>query len=619
MIRTRDACSPFSQAALAVAALLAACSTGPSTAVSSGSGGVSTGGVAAAGGVNATGGAVAVGGSTSNGGQPSDAGADVGEVDATDAEAGPPPVVSAPAIACADTIADVYVTPAGLPPMTLATRGDIVRCAVDTPLTLAVVAGEVAAKGIVTTMKTGVNLFRIAFRTTRGNGSDGASSARVYLPAAPAALPLPVIVIGHPTNGLAASCTPSEDPTSNEDLALPWAGLGYAVIVPDYAGLGNEGVQGYLDNHDQAYSLLDGARALRKLLPAGVFSQQVMAVGWSQGGGAVLSAQALASSYGCDGILTAVVAFAPEWPTRLNSFGYVDQLDNPTELTIQTGISENVVTVMRTYAYFSNYVGPTHAGDGFPAANQSGIDGEVMSVCQTPLGAYLQAAEPLVGDIFDPTLRETLLACIDGPDAGVDAGCVDPGLSLYNFLTSNFVTADPSGPPILYIQGLSDIIMPAASEAACNIAKLMKDGVTPQVCTDQAAQHTTVVNSQHGLPPSRGPGRCSAASRCPRARTRGCRPHLHRPDRARRSHVTRVSAGLARSIVDPIANLPARPRSRRRPCPAQVAIGAAVLVHAAWACCSGRDRRRTEGAPACRATAPAARRRRCSCSPGCGR
>jgi dienelactone hydrolase len=399
--------------------------------------------------------------------------------------------VSAPAIACTDTIADVYVTPTNLPPMTLATRGDIVRCAQDIVLPLSEVASEVASQGITTVMLTGVNFYRIEYRTERGNGSAGASSARVYLPATPAALPLPVIVIGHPTEGLAASCTPSENPTSYEDLALPWAGLGYVAIVPDYAGLGNGGVQGYLDNRDQAYSLLDGARALRNLLPAGALSDQVLAVGFSQGGGAVLSAQALAPTYGAGGTLAGVIAFAPEWPSRLNSFGYVDQLDNPTELTIETGISENVVTVMRTYAYFGNYVGMADVGDGFPAANQAGMDGAVESLCQTPLGGYLQAAEPLVGDIFDPTLRTTLLACIAGN--GLGTGCVDPGLSFYTFLTNNILTADPNGPPLLFVQGLADYIMPPASEAACNIAKLMADGVTPQVCVDADAQHQTVV------------------------------------------------------------------------------------------------------------------------------
>ena len=399
--------------------------------------------------------------------------------------------VSAPAIPCTDTIANVYVTPPNLPAMTDAARGDIVRCAVDTALDLPTVQSEVTAKGIATTMTSSVNLYRIAFRTVRGDGSAGVSTARVYLPTAPATRPVPLVVIGHPTDGLAPSCAPSTDATSNQDLALPWSGTGDAVIVPDYAGLGNEGVQSYLDNHDQAHAILDGARALRKLLPAAASATDVLAVGYSQGGGAVLSAQALAAGYGLDGTLAGVIAFAPEWPTRLNSFGYVDELNNPTELTIETGISDNVVTVMRTYAYFYNRVGASDAGDAFPSAARSGIDSATMTLCQTPLGGYLQGTAPHVGDMFDPTFRTALLACIANGDG--DAGCVAPAKGWYDFLVANFVTADPTGAPILFVQGLADPIMPPAREAACNLAKLQADGVTPQVCTDGPADHQTVV------------------------------------------------------------------------------------------------------------------------------
>jgi hypothetical protein len=60
-------------------------------------------------------------------------------------------------------------------------------------------------------------------------------------------------------------------------------------------------------------------------------------------------------------------------------------------------------------------------------------------------------------------------------------------------LQSNILTSDKDGAPVLYVQGLADIIMPPASEAACNIQKMEADGLTPQVCTDSAAQHQTVV------------------------------------------------------------------------------------------------------------------------------
>jgi hypothetical protein len=414
-----------------------------------------------------------------------------------DAADGASPRADIPGIPCTDSISDVYVTPPSLPPMTAALRGDVVRCAADVTYAVADVESQISAKGIQTRAKSGVSFYRIAFRTMRGTGAAGISTARVYLPATPLPLPLPVIAVGHPTDGLASSCAPSKDLTSNEDLALPWAGAGYAVIVPDYAGFGNDdAIQGYVDNHDTAYSVLDSARALRKFLAAGVFGQSVLLSGWSQGGGGVLSAQALVNSYGCDGTLAGVIVFAAEWQTRMNSFGYVDMLNNPSELTIQAGISNPVVAVLRQYAYDSLYLGPAHATDSFPAANQSGIGGAITSLCGTPLGGYLQASDLHISDFIDDTFRTTLLACINAGDAGAGdsgSGCVDPGRSYYAFLQQNILTANPAGPPMLYVQGLADYIMPAASEAACNIAKLQADGVAPQVCVDAPAQHTDVV------------------------------------------------------------------------------------------------------------------------------
>lgn len=434
------------------------------------------------------------------------------------------PDVSAPALPCGDSVDAVYLTPAGLPPLLDAARGDVVRCAFDSALPLATVQSQVAAKGIVTPMLSGVQLYRVAFRTVRGDGAAGVSTARVYLPAQPAALPLPLVVIGHPTEGLAPGCAPSRIATSYQDLALPWAGLGLPVIVPDYAGLGNEGVQSYLDNRDQAHAILDGARALRKLLPAHATSPSVLAVGYSQGGGSVLSAQALAHSYGLDGTLAAVIAFAPEWPTRLNSFGYVDELNHPDQLTIETGISADVVTVMRTFAYFYERLGASGAGAGFPSASSSGIDNAVMTLCQTPLGGYLQATATHVGDLFEPAFRSALLACIGGGDGA--AGCVEPARGWYDHLLANFVTADAAGAPILYVQGLADTIMPPAREAACNLDKLHADGVTPQVCADAVADHLSVVgrNTDFAIGWARALASGAALPSCSAALLPACTP-----------------------------------------------------------------------------------------------
>src|SRR6185369_2556209 len=108
---------------------------------------------------------------------------------------------------------------------------------------------------------------------------------------------------------------------------LLFATRGKVAVATDYAGLSTEGVQGYLDNKDTAYSLLDSGRALRKLLGDGATTDRTIALGHSQGGGAVLAAQALAKSYGPT--LTAVAAFAPQYPIRFNSFGFLSALRNP--------------------------------------------------------------------------------------------------------------------------------------------------------------------------------------------------------------------------------------------------------------------------------------------------
>jgi len=408
----------------------------------------------------------------------------------TPLDAGWDPALATPALPCADSVDSVYVTPTSLPTFTDSVRGDIVTCAQDIYFDVPATQQELDATGVVGVKAvSGVSFYRIAYRTTRRT-DPGVGTARVYVPETPKAGPLPVIVAGHPSDGVSDDCAPSKDATSNRDVAMPWAALGYAVIVPDYAGLGNEGVQGYLDNRDTAHSLLDAARALRKLFKPGAFESRVIMVGYSQGGGGVLSAQALERTYGAGGPITAAIVFAPQWPTRINSLGMVTMLQSPTSLTITFGITKPPVLEMRLYAYYSNSLGLTHGADGFPAAKKTNMKNSLDSTCLKALGGAVQGIAPHVSDLIDDTLRTGFLACVVD---STSAGCVDPGKTLYTDLLANQLTADPSGAPVLYIQGLSDTIMPPNEEAACNIDKLKADGLTPQVCTDQPAQHTDLV------------------------------------------------------------------------------------------------------------------------------
>jgi pimeloyl-ACP methyl ester carboxylesterase len=386
------------------------------------------------------------------------------------------------ALPCTDVAEDIYRTPS----MTSAAAGDVVRCFVDTTLNLDATKSRLTGTDIDAT--TGVRQLRVAFRTQRSNGNVAASSARVYLPLIPRTGPLPVIVIGHPSEGLADSCAPSRREDTMKEIALPFAARGYAVIAPDLSGLGNEGTQAYLDNRDTAYSLLDGARALRKLVKPGAFDKTVVMAGYSQGGGAVLAAQALAGTYGVDGELKAVIAFAAQYPTRMESFGFVDLLNKPDDLTIAHGYSKPVVALLRTYAWFAN--SGREAGGGIPSANRSSLSSAIESMCLIPLGGAMQARAPRVKDFIDDELRVGLLACMSSP---TDAKCTGTAKEYYEFLTKNHVTNDPAGAKVLYVQGMLDTVMPANEEASCNTKKLRAEGVPLSVCTDSGATHANVV------------------------------------------------------------------------------------------------------------------------------
>jgi dienelactone hydrolase len=426
--------------------------------------------------------------SSEAGAAPRSGDADAG--DAADTSPAMPVRADVPALACDDVAGDVYdVSLAGLAPMTMAARGSIVRCGKDALLDGAVIAQRLAAQavtGIVATSETTV--YRIAFRTYREDGVAGLSTARVYLPTKPRSLPLPVIAVAHPTVGIADDCAPSKDATALADVALPWAARGFAVIAPDYAGLGNEGVQGYTANHDTAHSLLDAARALRAMLAPGALDSRVLLSGFSQGGGAVLASQALAGSYGAGGDVVAAIVFAPQFFSRIGSFGYVSLLRSPTDLTISTGISKPVVAELRDYSIAYKVLGSANAGVAFPAANRADIAQAVTTQCQTPFGGYIQAVAPHVGDLFDDGFRTSMLACVDGT-----AGCIGPASQMHAWMTSDLVAPDPKGAPVLYVQGLADTIMPPAEEAACNIGLLESAGVSVQTCVDPVSTHTALV------------------------------------------------------------------------------------------------------------------------------
>ncbi|MDB4963744.1 MAG: hypothetical protein JWP01_3743 [Myxococcales bacterium] len=386
---------------------------------------------------------------------------------------------------CTDAADAVYATQG----LAAGPRGSIVRCALGDDLSVAEVQSELTSSGADgVTAQTGVRVVKLAYRTVRSDETPTVSTATVYLPAVPRTLPAPVVLVGRPTSGIADDCAPSKKPRPEPNLALPFAARGFVTITPDFAGLGNDGVHAYLDNHEAVSELFDGASALRALVPGDVVGAPLAAVGYSQGGGVVLSAQALEHATTGTRTLRAIAALAPEWPISVRSFGYEDVLRNPDRLTVAAGLAAPAVTVLRHYGFLTNRMGLAHGGDAFPATERATIVEAIESLCTVALGGSLNGRQPRLRDLVDPTFRQQVLACIDG-----GPGCVGTGAAFHHWMQSDYVTADPAGARVLIVQGLADQVMPAAGEAACDVAKLRAEGVEPTICADATATHDTVL------------------------------------------------------------------------------------------------------------------------------
>jgi pimeloyl-ACP methyl ester carboxylesterase len=411
---------------------------------------------------------------------------DAGPGTETDAETVGAWTSAPPCIAAADAI---YTTPSPLP---AGARGSIVECALGAELSVTEAQAKLGSDVPVAT--TGVRVVKLSFRTVRSDGRDTVSTASAYLPLVPRAVPAPVILVGRSTSGIADKCAPSRSELPQDNLALPLAARGFVTITPDFAGLGNEGTHAYLDNHEAAAELFDAALAARALVPGHVVGAAVAAIGYSQGGGTVLSAQALEHEITGARGLRAVVAIATEWPISTKSFNYEAVLRDPDRITALAGLSAPVVTVLRHYGFAANKMAGGQGGETFPVSEASSLISAIESRCTVDLGGVLNAQQTRLRQLVDGTFRDQVLACIDDDVAG----CTGSGAAFHSWLTSDFVTADPAGAPVMIVHGLGDQVMPAASEAACVVAKLHADGVQPTLCTDATATHASVLGRRIG-------------------------------------------------------------------------------------------------------------------------
>jgi uncharacterized membrane protein HdeD (DUF308 family)/acetyl esterase/lipase len=162
-------------------------------------------------------------------------------------------------------------------------------------------------------MPAGSRAVRILYTTTGLHGTIVPASGLVVVPAA-ASRPLPVLLWEHGTTGVAQNCAPSVLPSPLTAGALFVADRilahGWALVAPDYLGLGASPPHPYLVGAPEARSALDAVRAARQLRAFRIGSETVV-WGHSQGGGAALWTGVEARRYAPDVPLSGVAALAP--------------------------------------------------------------------------------------------------------------------------------------------------------------------------------------------------------------------------------------------------------------------------------------------------------------------
>ncbi len=390
-------------------------------------------------------------------------------------------------IACEDALDDVYVTPQGLPPWDETVLGDVVRCAPEEVLSAAEVEDRLVDVGVTDVVPAaGAAVYRVAYRTTRWEGVEGIGSAKLLLPDALVdGEALPVVVVNHGTVGLADHCAPSKYPTISAEMSLAFAGRGFVVIAPDYAGLGTEGVQGYGDNADTAHSALDAAKAVRNIVDPAALAPGTIGAGHSQGGGAALSMHAFASSYG-EGDLLGIISFAPGWTTDTEGLYWVSHY--PT--LVPWSMASALPVGLQMYADAANHLGAGHEVDYFDDDIAADAADLIANQCVLSLSIQL----PLLASTFSTALDDefiiTVAACTEG-----HAACGPPGEEYVQRAETNVVPLDPSSGPVLVLSGMLDD-RSTPEDVACIVESALDDGADVQACTDAGAEHIDITARQ---------------------------------------------------------------------------------------------------------------------------
>lgn len=288
--------------------------------------------------------------------------------------------------------------------------------------------------------------------TTSDEGDDTVTaSARLYVPSSTSGDALPLVVWAHPELGTGQGCAPSVRGEAVGGLVDvdDILARGYAVLAPDYPGLGAPGAASVLLGVAEGRAILDAVRAVAQI--PGVRLGGTVLWGFSQGGHAALWAAQLAPSYAPELALTAVVVDAPV----ANPAGVLNHL-------VQHGSDDPLVDEV-LYSYAESY--PDVRLSDYLSTPAQLVTEEVASGCGrlSPAGVALQTLGGGARQWLQPASQGPLAARLD-QNAAIAAVSV----------------------PLLVLQGDADEVVPrplqdAEVAARCRVGSVVDYRVYPGV------------------------------------------------------------------------------------------------------------------------------------------
>lgn len=264
---------------------------------------------------------------------------------------------------------------------------------------------------------------RILYHSRTSAGRDVAASAVVLVPTSTAPHGgWPVVADAHGGSGYGVACAPSlMRDLYHGDQMLRFLARGWAVVAPDYAGLGTTGRDEFTNKTAEANDVINAVRAARQARPA--LSRHWVLWGHSQGGGAALAVAERQAVRPEQGYLGAVV----------------------------TSPASDLTAIVKSLA------------------GKPGIGGFLPLVAQ---GAKVTDPRTRLGEVLSPEALSRL---------GITAiGCLGVVMSVYGglsgdhlvrpafldepffsgFLRENSTGRNPVGGPVLLLQGDADYVVP---------------------------------------------------------------------------------------------------------------------------------------------------------------